>query len=117
MAQQEDGYYPRINSTMLMPGQHSGMIVSIVGTIEACDGQFATVKCADGGQARFQVDPSFAQPPGTTLELVGAVMEGNVVQLFITRDMGSDFDMDVYNKMITEVQANPKFAEYFSPGQ
>lgn len=81
MAQQEDGYYPRINSAMLMSGQHNGMIVSIVGTIEACDGQFATVKCADGGQARFQVDPSFAQPPGATLELVGAVMEGNVVQV------------------------------------
>jgi len=41
----------------------------------------------------------------------------SIEQLFITRDMGSDFDMDVYNKMITEVQANPKFAEYFSPGQ
>ena len=38
-------------------------------------------------------------------------------QLFITRDIGSDFDMDVYNKMITEVQSNPKFAEYFVPSQ
>jgi hypothetical protein len=38
-------------------------------------------------------------------------------QLFITRDISPDFDMEVYNKMITEVQQNPKFREYFIPSQ
>lgn len=27
--------------------------------------------------------------------------------------MSSDFDMEIYNKMITDVQQNPKFSEYF----
>lgn len=34
-------------------------------------------------------------------------------QLFVTREMSSDFDIEIYNKMITDVQQNPKFSEYF----
>lgn len=75
--QQADGYYPRLNGALLASGNFGGMIVSVVGTVEACDGQYATVKCCDGGQARFQVDPSFAHPPGTLLELIGVATEGN----------------------------------------
>ena len=81
MSGQEDGFYPRLNGALLSSGQFSGMIVSVVGTVESCDGQFATVKCCDGGQARFTVDPSFAHPPGTMLELIGAAAEGNEVQV------------------------------------
>ena len=80
-AQQADGYYPRLNGALLASGNFGGMIVSVVGTVEACDGQYATVKCCDGGQARLQVDPSFAHPPGTVLELIGVVTEGNEVQV------------------------------------
>jgi hypothetical protein len=29
--------------------------------------------------------------------------------------MTNDLDLDVYNRMITEVQHNPKFAHYFEP--
>jgi hypothetical protein len=36
------------------------------------------------------------------------------LQLFVTRELTKDMDMDVYNKMIA-VQHNPKFAHYFSP--
>ena len=79
--QQADGYYPRLNGALLASGNFGGMIVSVVGTVEACDGQYATVKCCDGGQARFQVDPSFAHPPGTLLELIGVATEGNEVQV------------------------------------
>ena len=84
--QQEDGYYPRLNAEMLNSGQHSGMIVSVIGTVEACDGQYATVKCADGGQARFLVDPAFAQAPGSgiVLELIGAAMENQEVQVGVS---------------------------------
>ena len=82
MAAQADGYYPRLNGALLASGNYGGMIVSVVGTVEACDGQYATIKCCDGGQARFQVDPSFAHPPGTLLELIGAAVEGsNEVQV------------------------------------
>jgi hypothetical protein len=35
--------------------------------------------------------------------------------MFIAREMSPDFDLEVYNKMITEVQHNPKYSEYFIP--
>ena len=38
-------------------------------------------------------------------------------QFFVAREVSPDFDMEVYNKMITEVQHNPKFSEYFVPSQ
>lgn len=81
MSAQEDGYYPRLNASLLATGNFNQMIVSVVGTVEACDGQFATVKCCDGGQARLIVDPSFAHPPGTMLEMIGAATETNEVQV------------------------------------
>lgn len=81
MSAQEDGYYPRLNASLLATGNFNQMIVSVVGTVEACDGQFATVKCCDGGQARLIVDPSFAHPAGTMLEMIGAATETNEVQV------------------------------------
>jgi hypothetical protein len=36
-------------------------------------------------------------------------------QLFVTRVLSNDFNLDVYNQMITQVQHNPKFAQYFHP--
>ena len=83
MSTQEDGFYPRLNAALLATGNFNQMIVSVVGTVEACDGQFATVKCCDGGQARFIVDPSFAYPPGTVLEMIGAATETNEVQVCV----------------------------------
>ena len=38
-------------------------------------------------------------------------------QFFVARDVSPDFDMEVYNKMITEVLQNPKYSEYFVPSQ
>ena len=35
--------------------------------------------------------------------------------MFIAREMSPDFDLEVYNKMLTEVQHNPKYSEYFIP--
>jgi hypothetical protein len=110
---QEDGCYPRLNATMLQSGQHVNMIASLIGTVESCDGQIAAIKCGDGQTARVAVDPTFVFPPGKTIECIGAVTENGELQLFVTREMSSDFDMEIYNKMITDVQQNPKFSEYF----
>jgi hypothetical protein len=36
------------------------------------------------------------------------------LQLFVTRELSKDTDLQVYDKMIA-MQHNPKFAQYFSP--
>lgn len=35
------------------------------------------------------------------------------VQLFVTRELSVDMDLEVYNRMLVEVQHNPKFVDYF----
>jgi hypothetical protein len=36
------------------------------------------------------------------------------LQLFVTRELSKDTDLQVYDKMIA-MQHNPKFAQYFAP--
>mmetsp|Transcript_35506 Transcript_35506/g.106019 ORF Transcript_35506/g.106019 Transcript_35506/m.106019 type:complete len:119 (-) Transcript_35506:454-810(-) len=111
--QQADGFYPRVNAKMVKSGQFSGMIVSVVGILQSCDGSFATIQCADGDTARLSVEPDISLPIGKPIEVIGAANEDGSVQHFINRDLGDDFDLGVYNQMI-EIQQNPKFqAEYF----
>eukprot|EP00567_Pseudictyota_dubia_P005417 CAMPEP_0197437716 /NCGR_PEP_ID=MMETSP1175-20131217/4890_1 /TAXON_ID=1003142 /ORGANISM="Triceratium dubium, Strain CCMP147" /LENGTH=117 /DNA_ID=CAMNT_0042967303 /DNA_START=107 /DNA_END=460 /DNA_ORIENTATION=+ len=113
--QQADGFYPRLNAKMVQSGQFNGMIVSLAGVVQSCDGSFATIQCADGGTARLSVEPDVSLPVGTPLEVVGAANDDGTVQHFINRNLGNDFDLSVYNQMI-ELQQNPKFqSEYFQP--
>mmetsp|Transcript_6458 Transcript_6458/g.9411 ORF Transcript_6458/g.9411 Transcript_6458/m.9411 type:complete len:120 (+) Transcript_6458:158-517(+) len=113
--QQEDGYYPRLNSSMINSGNYTGMIVSVVGNVIANDGQTATVKCADGNNARVFVDPDFfAGSPNCAVEVIGAVNEDRTLQHFVTRELGIDFDLSVYNQMIV-LQQDPKYSHIFSP--
>lgn len=41
-------------------------------------------------------------------------LSSRLLQLFITRELTKDTNLEVYNKML-EVQHNPKFASYFAP--
>ena len=83
MAQQaqEDGYYPRINHSLFSSGKFNGMIVSLVGTVQSCDGSAAMFKCADGGVVRVMVEPDFSTPPGGTIEIIGHAGEDGTVQV------------------------------------
>ena len=57
LAQQEDGAYARINSSMLQSSD--GKIVSLIGSISSFDGSNMTLKSADGGDVRVLVnDPN-----------------------------------------------------------
>ena len=56
--QQEDGYYPRVNSSMLQ--NYDGKIISVIGSFVSFDGSNMTLKSADGGDIRVLVnDPNF----------------------------------------------------------
>jgi hypothetical protein len=43
-----------------------------------------------------------------------ASLPSPVLQLFVTRELSKDTDLQVYDKMIA-MQHNPKFAQYFAP--
>uniref|UniRef100_A0A6U3S6E2 Replication factor A protein 3 n=1 Tax=Ditylum brightwellii TaxID=49249 RepID=A0A6U3S6E2_9STRA len=112
--QQEDGEYPRLNSKMIQTDHsHIGSIISVIGSVVSNDGSVVTLRCADGGNARIAVDPSFDTQAGSVVEIVGLLESDRSVQHFVTREIGSDFDMEVYNSMLVDVHHNPKFAEYF----
>lgn len=80
MAQQEDGYYPRINAAMLKSNEFNGRIVSLVGNVESFDGTNVMLKCADHASVAVNATGTdFNQPPGTFVELVGFVNEDTSV--------------------------------------
>jgi hypothetical protein len=110
---QEDGSYPRLNASMLHSRQFVGKIVSLVGCVESFDGTNIQLKCADNAMISVHSgDAGFNLPPGTFVEVVGFVNEDNTVTLFVTRELTNDFDLDIYNKMLS-VQHNPKFVQFF----
>jgi len=112
---QEDGYYPRLNGQMIESGKFNGLIVSVVGIVQSHNGSSATIQCADKRTATIVVDPEASLALGVPLEVVGFLPpDGPVVEHFINRKLGDEFDLDVYNQMIA-VQHNPKFSAYFRP--
>uniref|UniRef100_A0A7S2RCY3 Replication factor A protein 3 n=1 Tax=Eucampia antarctica TaxID=49252 RepID=A0A7S2RCY3_9STRA len=110
---QPDGWYSRVNSSMIQSGNHKNLIVSIAGTLESTDGTIVNVRSVDKGSIPIQVEPDFEFQQGKNVEIIGSVSEQNSVQSFVVRDMGSDFDPEIYNEMI-QMQQDPKYAEYFS---
>mmetsp|Transcript_17195 Transcript_17195/g.24308 ORF Transcript_17195/g.24308 Transcript_17195/m.24308 type:complete len:116 (-) Transcript_17195:377-724(-) len=109
--QQEDGYYPRLSKTLLNKS-HANMIVSMVGSLESIMGESLDLRTADGKIQKVLVEPDFVFQQGNIVEIVGAVTHDNSIQCFVTREMGADFDLELYNELITKIQ--PRFSEYFN---
>jgi len=119
MAQeQEDGCYERLNSTLLKSGKGIGNIVCLVGALEATNGDSVDLKCADDGIVKVFVEPDFEFQQGRIVEIIGAAAADHAgnpsIQCFVTRDMGDEFDLQLYNEMITKVMRNERFKEYFT---
>ena len=69
-----DGCFQRINGGMLQSKQYNEQLVSLVGYLEAYDGQQVTCKCSDGVVVRMVCDENVgyeAIQQGTYMELVG----------------------------------------------
>uniref|UniRef100_A0A7S4RLK9 Replication factor A protein 3 n=1 Tax=Ditylum brightwellii TaxID=49249 RepID=A0A7S4RLK9_9STRA len=80
--QQEDGEYPRLNSKMIQTDHsHIGSIISVIGSVVSNDGSVVTLRCADGGNARIAVDPSFDTQAGSVVEIVGLLESDRSVQV------------------------------------
>mmetsp|Transcript_29013 Transcript_29013/g.45658 ORF Transcript_29013/g.45658 Transcript_29013/m.45658 type:complete len:114 (-) Transcript_29013:207-548(-) len=111
-----DGSFERLNSTSLKTAPQAGQVISLVGRVIDYDGvNTATIEAADGG--RVQVGEievgSFQYVPNMVCEIMGTPTGENTIQFFLCRDLGEDFDLGNYNKLITNVMKNPKYADIF----
>ena len=115
---QPDGYYPRLNSKMIKSGSYQGMIVSVVGSLtpnSTPNGKnLIELKCVDGGIVNLMVEPDFGAAINFDpfIEVIGMMVGDNILQYFVSRGFGDDFDVDTYNEMI-QMQVDPKFKEIF----
>jgi len=110
-----EGSFERINASILREGTPA-QVVSLVGRVINFDGvDTATVEAADGGQVQVtQVDVgTFNYVPNMICEIMGSPVTENSIQYFVCRDMGEDFDLGNYNKLIQNVMKNPKYADIF----
>lgn len=80
-AEQEQGFFPRLNAKLLSSRSYGNTIVSVVGQITSNDGQTVVLRCTDGGEVTIIIDPSFVAPSTQYLEIVGAVNADNTVQV------------------------------------
>mmetsp|Transcript_26286 Transcript_26286/g.38844 ORF Transcript_26286/g.38844 Transcript_26286/m.38844 type:complete len:117 (+) Transcript_26286:59-409(+) len=115
MSEQPDGSYPRINGKVLKSGEYVNKIVSLVGKVEVFDGTSIQLTCSDGVIASVQCETDAEVMQGSTYELIGLSNDNGTLQLFVSRELTQDMDVDLYNRMILDVQHNPKFSGYFLP--
>jgi len=114
--QQEDGVYPRVNSATIQDCY--GKIVSVIGSLVSFDGTNLTLKCADGGDISVVVnDPNFEFEQANVVEIIGTLTQEQSLESFVIRMLGNDFDLDLYNQLITKIMNtdNQSCNEYFLP--
>mmetsp|Transcript_26465 Transcript_26465/g.55735 ORF Transcript_26465/g.55735 Transcript_26465/m.55735 type:complete len:121 (-) Transcript_26465:164-526(-) len=114
--QQPDGAYPRVNATMINEGLFNNMIVSIIGRAVNFDGvNLLQLESGDGGRVNINLsDAEFHYVPGQIIEVIGH-LDGKNIQFFISRQLGDNMDLGIYNDMIAKVQRNPKYKDLFDP--
>ncbi|KAK1745222.1 hypothetical protein QTG54_004513 [Skeletonema marinoi] len=111
-----DGAFERLNHATLQTAPVDAQVISLVGKAINFDGvDTATIEAADGGQVQVvQVDvTTFNYAPNMICEIMGSPLGNNTVQYFLCRDLGEDFDLENYNKLIQNVMKNPKYADIF----
>ncbi|KAL7481008.1 hypothetical protein ACHAW6_006685 [Cyclotella cf. meneghiniana] len=114
-SQQPDGAFPRLNAAMIKSGEYNNLIVSLVCRTINFDGVGAMlVECADGGKMNVSVDGDYVFSPGKVIEIMGHLLDENTLQHFISRQLGDEMALDVYNDMISQVYSNPKYKSLFN---
>ena len=72
--QQEQGCYPRLNGKMVLSGEYTEKIISLVGIFVQDDGQTATMQCCDGSMVQFSHSPDSDLKIGNmVVEAIGLV--------------------------------------------
>uniref|UniRef100_A0A7R9WU07 Replication protein A 14 kDa subunit n=1 Tax=Craspedostauros australis TaxID=1486917 RepID=A0A7R9WU07_9STRA len=112
-----DGVYPRVDKAMLETGQYTESLVSLVGTVAAGGTKEQVQLNASDGAAVFldttQVETPLCEvAPEMVLEIIGHVQADGSVMAFVSRELGTDMDLVVYNKMI-KLQMDPAYAACF----
>jgi len=113
----QDGFYPRVNATLLATGKFASRIVSVVGKQVSCEAGKLTLQTGDEQFVECLVHPEFEQEGTDFVEVVGCVGNGEEtemgkVELYIARPLGNDINLQLYDKMIT-LQNSPKYQHLF----
>merc|ERR1711862_184566 len=92
------------------------MGISLIGKVISNDGSILVLQCADGGKAQVRIEPDFSAR-GPIIEIVGVIDDNSTstIQAFVSREMGNDFDLDLYNKMIEKVYMNNRYKDSHRP--
>lgn len=107
------GHFPRLNGEMAKGKEALGKIFSIVGEMVSCDGTYLTLKASDGVPLIYTIPADFNFEQGRVVEVMGALSsDPGTLNAFISRDLGMDFDLKLYNDFITKVL--PQHERYFS---
>lgn len=83
MAEQREGYYPRVNGEMIQSQQHNGAIVSIVGKLVAVD----TLQASDGTNVSIdtsQIEGGLINNPDMVVEIIGQVADATNITVSIS---------------------------------
>lgn len=78
----------------------------------SCDGKHLTLKASDGVPLTYIIGPDFYFEQGRVVEMMGVVSDSPYLNAFVSRDLGMDFDLKLYNDFVTKVL--PKHERYFS---
>jgi hypothetical protein len=91
--------------------RYQAMVVSLVGRQVKNDGQHLVIATGENVEVKVQLDPGYEADPSPFVEIMGYVASPGVIQHFITRPLGENFDLGAYNEVI-ELQ-NGKYQELF----
>lgn len=112
-----DGIFVRLNAAMVKETNlGDGMIISVVGKMESTDGEVLHLRASDGTVLQYSIQPEFGFVQGKIVELMGAKnAETGAMDAFVARDLGEDFDIDLYNQFLTKVlhSGDGKYKGYF----
>lgn len=108
------GIYPRLNGEMVKRREGIQGIFSVVGELVSRDTEILTIKACDGIPVTYAITPDFiCEQDGRVVEIIGALdPTSGSLAAFVLRDLGNDFDLRLYNDLITKVI--PKHSEYFT---
>jgi hypothetical protein len=112
-----NGIFSRLNATQVQnSGMGDGMIISVIGSMESTDGTTMSLRTSDGTSLQYAMPAEFDFVQGKIVEMMGAKNpESGMLDAFVARDLGADFDLNLYNEFLTKVlhSDNGRYKDYF----
>mmetsp|Transcript_5469 Transcript_5469/g.6715 ORF Transcript_5469/g.6715 Transcript_5469/m.6715 type:complete len:118 (+) Transcript_5469:123-476(+) len=100
-----DGRFERLNGDMIKnKGMGDGAIISVIGAMESINGSIMSLRSSDGILLSYAITSDFEFEQGKVVEIMGAKNpDSNFIDAFVSRELGPDFDLNLYNDFLTKV--------------